>query len=85
MDDYLNELERILKELLNEEISTSSGRYAIKQVFKRIESQKSPSMQYSRLGYFMFDKFEIFFAQPLPEKQRTALLRFFELYKKGEL
>jgi len=85
VDDYLNELGGILKELLNKEISIEEGRYAIKQVFKRIELQKSPSMQYSRLGYFMFYKFDIFFAQPLPEKPRTALLRFFELYKKGEL
>ena len=85
LEDHLKELKNILEDLGNSLINSDQCRYAIKQVFKRIESLKNPDKQYSRFGYFMFYKFDIFFANQLEPKQKEAILRFFELFKKNAL
>jgi uncharacterized protein (TIGR02646 family) len=85
LDDYLKELKSILEDRLTGQIDNDKCRYAIKQVLKRVTLQQNPEMQYSRFGYFMFTKFEIFFAEQLENKQREAILRFFDLFKQGEL
>ena len=85
LNDHLEELQDILEDLGNKLINSDQCRYAIKQVFKRIELLKNPNKQYSRFGYFLFYKFDIFFANQLDPKQREALLKLFELYKRNEL
>jgi uncharacterized protein (TIGR02646 family) len=85
LDDYLKELKNILEDRLTGQIDNDKCRYAIKQVLKRVTLQQNPEMQYSRFGYFMFSKFDIFFANQLENKQREAILKFFDLFKQGEL
>lgn len=85
LEGYLGELKGILEDFLTQQIDIDKCRYAIKQILKRIALQQDPTMQYSRFGYFMFHKFEIFFAQQLEIKQQVAILKFFELFRNGEL
>lgn len=85
LEDYLKELKSILEDRLTGQIDNDKCRYAIKQVLKRVISQQNTAMQYSRFGYFMFNKFNIFFAEQLETKQRQAILTFLDLFKKGEL
>lgn len=85
VDVYLNEMQEILDDLDYQKITPKECRYAIKRVFNRIEVHQSSEKPYSRFGFFMFNKFEIFFANQLDMKQRDAILKFFDLYKRGEL
>lgn len=84
LDDYLKELKSILEDFLTKTINHDQCYYAIKQVFIRIATQQNPEKPYSRFGYFMFYKFDIFFANQLEIKQKEAILKFFELFKNGK-
>ena len=85
LDDYLKELKQILEDFLTKTNTIEQCQYAIKKVLIRITLQQAPEMQYSRFGFFMYQKFDIFFANQLETKQREAILRFFEMFRKGEL
>jgi hypothetical protein len=85
LDDNLNEIENVLNDFISKTINIEQCQYAIKQVFVRIILLQNPEMQYSRFGFFMFHKFQIFIANKLATKQREAILKLFELFKKGEL
>lgn len=85
IDDYISEFKSILEDFLNKTIDVKKCRYAIKKVLGRITLQQEPQRPYSRFGFFMFTKFDIFFSNQLEEKQKIALTKFFDLYRKGEL
>ncbi len=85
LDDYLKALKSILEDFLANKINIVQCRYAIKLEFSKIILQQNPEKQYSRFGFFMFNKFEFFFANQLETKQKEAILRFFELFRQGEL
>lgn len=85
VDSYLDEMQRILTDFGLGRIKMRECQYAMKQVFIRIALQQNPKTPYSRFGFFMFNKFEIFFANQLKNKQREAVLKFFDLFKRGEL
>ncbi|CAH0996541.1 hypothetical protein EMA8858_02673 [Emticicia aquatica] len=85
LDDYLKSIKNILEDFLTKQRDIDQCRYAIKLEFEKITLQQNPEKQYSRFGFFMFSKFEIFFANQLEKKQKEAVLKFFELFKQGEL
>lgn len=85
LDDYLKTLKNILEDFLANQIDIDQCRYAIKLEFTKITLQQNPDKQYSRMGFFMFSKFEFFFANQLETKQKNAILKFFDLFKQGEL
>ncbi|MCU0326640.1 MAG: HNH endonuclease [Spirosomaceae bacterium] len=85
LDDFLNEIRDVLEDLAAQKIGTDEGRYAIKQILKRVASRQHPSQPYSRFGYFIFNKFEIFIGNQLDTKQKDAMLKFFKLFMDGEL
>ena len=59
--------------------------YSLKNLFFDILKGDSPENQYSRLYWFMFSKFEIFFVKPLVKKQQKRIREAFEMFKKGYL
>lgn len=85
LDDYLKAIKNILEDFLTKQRDIDQCRYAIKLEFEKITLQQNPEKQYSRFGFFMFNKFEFFFANQLETKQKEAILKFFELFKQGEL
>ncbi len=85
LDDYLKAIKNILEDFLTHQIDIEQCRYAIKLEFAKITLQQNPDKTYSRFGFFMFNKFEFFFANQLEAKQKEAILKFFELFKQGEL
>lgn len=85
LDDYLKALKNILEDFLAKQIDIDQCRYAIRLEFEKITLQQNPEKQYSRFGFFMFNKFEFFFANQLESKQKEAILKFFDLFKRGEL
>jgi uncharacterized protein (TIGR02646 family) len=85
IDDYSNEFKTILDDFISNTINIEQCRYAIKQVLTRVALLQEPQKHYSRFGFFMFTKFDIFFSNQLEEKQKIALTKFFELFRKNEL
>jgi uncharacterized protein (TIGR02646 family) len=84
-DDYANDIKVILKDFRTKKSNKVTFKTEIKRVFKKILFHKSPNNEYSRFGYFIFDKFEIFAANKFKDKQLEAILKFFELFKQGKL
>jgi uncharacterized protein (TIGR02646 family) len=85
LDDNLSELRNILEDFGHKIINVKQCRYAVKQIFERIKSLQNSNKQYSRFGYFLYNEFDVFFANQLPSKHKEALLKFFDLFKQGEL
>lgn len=85
LDDFIKEIKNILDERLTQKIGDAECRYAIKQILIRIVARQNPKLPYSRFGYFLFNKFEIFVANQLDTKQKEAMMRFFKLFMDGEL
>lgn len=83
--DYSNDLKEILKDFLENSISEIACRTEIKRVFRKIVLQQDPEKQYSRFGYFMYYKFEFFVANDFEGKQKDAVLRFFDMFRKNDL
>lgn len=83
--DYSDDLKEILKDFLAKNITEIACRTEIKRIFKKIVLQQESKKQYSRFGYFMYHKFEFFVSSDFEGKQKDAILRFFELFKKNEL
>lgn len=84
-DDYAADLKDILKDFRTGKSNETTFKTEIKRVFKKILFHKSPDKEYSRFGYFIFYKFEIFAANKFKGKQLEAILKFFDLFKQGKL
>jgi uncharacterized protein (TIGR02646 family) len=85
IDDFLSEMKETLEDYISQKIDISTCRYTFKKVFNKIVQQQQPDKQYSRFGFFMFTKFEFFFANQLQPKQRQVILTFFEMFRNGTL
>jgi uncharacterized protein (TIGR02646 family) len=67
IDDFRNELEDKIKILEKHENSKDAIKDSFYQLFQRILFKTSPDKSFSMLGVFMFEKFELFFIEPLKE------------------
>ena len=83
--DFKNDIKEILTDFLSQQITQDQCRDSIKRVFKKLALLQDPKKQYSRFGYFLFYKFDLFIADTLEEKQRNAVKKFFQLFKNGTL
>ena len=83
--EFKNDIKEILIDFLSQQITPDQCRDSIKRVFKKLALLQDPKKQYSRFGYFLFYKFDLFIADTLEEKQRNAVKKFFELFKNGTL
>ncbi len=70
IDDFRNQLEDLI-DTLSEHKNSKKIREVIKtsfyKLFQRILNKTTPDQVFSRLGVFMFEKFEMFFVEPLKE------------------
>ena len=71
-----------MKDFLANSISEITCRNKIKRIFRKILLHQEPEKPYSRFGYFMYHKFEFFVANDFKEKQKDAVLRFSDLFKR---
>jgi hypothetical protein len=78
------ELGEYLNDFLTPKISEEIFHYSLKKFFQRLEKGASSyDNSYSRMRWFMFYKFEVFFVKPLGIKQQEIVKRAFELFKHG--
>ena len=55
------------------------------EIFEDVREMKFPSEEYSRLGFFMFIKFDLFFIQPLGPKQQKIVSHAFQFFLNGKI
>jgi uncharacterized protein (TIGR02646 family) len=84
-DDYVTDLQAILKDFITKKTNETTCRTEIKRIFNKIILQKSPDKEYSRFGFFIFYKFEVFVANKFKGKQLEAILQFFDMFKNNVL
>jgi hypothetical protein len=80
LNEITIEIKEILTDLISKKIKPEAGRYSLKKIFKKLVSLQDPKKEYSRFGYFMFYKFEIFIADSLEKKQKDAVKKLFAQY-----
>lgn len=62
-------------------INNETLEYNLKIIFSEIWELRLPENEFSRLGYFMFEKFDLFFTRKFGKKARRFLLNRYEAYK----
>jgi len=80
LNEITSDIKRILTDLISKRIKPEVGRYSLKAIFEKLALLQDPKREYSRFGYFMFYKFEIFIADPLEQKQKDAVKKLFAQY-----
>jgi 5-methylcytosine-specific restriction endonuclease McrA len=85
LNEFRDDIKTILTDVLEQKVTTEQCRYAIKLVFQKLAGLQSPVKQYSRFGYFLFYKFDLFIANSLEPKQKNAVKLLFEQFLKGTL
>ncbi len=85
VDNFLAEIREDLNDFKNQRIDKKTLQHSLKKIMTRIFKSLSPTQPYSRLGWFMFHKFEVFFVKPLESKQQQVLKKAFQLFKEGKL
>ena len=85
LNEIISDIKRVLTDLLSGVIQPVVGRYSLKLIFEKLASLQDPKKEYSRFGYFLFYKFEIFIADSLEQKQKEAVKRLFDEFLKGNL
>jgi uncharacterized protein (TIGR02646 family) len=85
LNEIRDEVQQILKNYLDNQISSDQCRDSIKRVFKKLALRQNPKNDYSRFGYFIFEKFKIFIADSLAPKQNKAVTELFDEFLKGTL
>lgn len=79
------QIKTILTDFLEQKITSDQCRYAIKLEFQKLAELQNPNKQYSRFGYFLFYKFDLFIADSLEAKQKNAVKILFDQFIKGML
>lgn len=88
LKEIIAEIKELLREFLLDMSNNSAQdrfRGGLNVVFKRIVKLQEPENNYSRFGYFVFYKFDIFVANQFEPKQKELLRKMFELFKNNEL
>lgn len=84
-NNFKSDIKEILSEFLDQKISSDQCRDSIKRVFRKLAGLQNPQREYSRFGYFLFNKFDLFIANSLDTKQRKAVNVLFDQFLKGTL
>jgi uncharacterized protein (TIGR02646 family) len=85
VDNFLAEIRYDLNEFKNKRIDKNTLQHSLKKIFSKIFQSSYRTKPYSRLAWFMFHKFEIFFVKPLEKKQQQIVKQAFQLFKEGKL
>ena len=85
LDETVSDIRDILDDVLSGKCTVEECKYAIKRVFKKITLLQNPTKPYSRFGYFIFKKFELFVLNQLEPKTAEAAKKLFEMFIRNEL
>jgi len=85
LNELVSDLKRILSDFISGQTGIDQCRYAIKLRFEKLALLQRPENIYSRFGYFLFYKFDLFVTNSLDDKQKAAVTKFFEQFKNGSL
>lgn len=86
LNELFDAIQLELKELAAGTITAQEARHGIKRIFQKLILLQKPDNQYSRFGYFMFNKFDKFFIERLPtEQQKAAVKKLFQLFLNDQL
>lgn len=80
IEDYRNSFIRILADYQNEVIGEEGLNYALRLIFEKLIIQSNIQSIYSRLGWFMVNKFHLFFSNFLDGEERDVLNSAFKKY-----
>lgn len=80
LNEITSDIKRVLTDLISKKIKPEVGRYTLKAIFEKLALLQDPKREYSRFGYFIFYKFEIFIADSLEQKQKDAVKKLFAQY-----
>jgi hypothetical protein len=84
IENFRKQLEDLI-DTIDEHKNSKKAREVIKasfyKLFQRILNKTTPDQVFSRLGVFMFVKFELFFVEPLKEKNVITDERIIKLVK----
>lgn len=86
LNELFDAIQLELKELAAGTITAQEARHGIKRIFQKLILLQKADNQYSRFGYFMFNKFDKFFIERLPtEQQKAAVKKLFQLFLNNQL
>jgi len=85
LDDLVSEIRDIFEDVLANKCTAEECKYAIKRVFVKITLLQSPTKPYSRFGYFVFKKFNLFIISQLEPKTADAAKKLFEMFVRNEI
>lgn len=81
INGHLDDIREVLDDFITGKISRKTLRYCLEKLFKNISENGNPKKPYSRLGWYMFHKFDSFFIEPLEVKQQRVLRKAIKLFK----
>lgn len=85
VDDVVIEITSVLADFADELIEEETLNYNLNKIFNYIYLRDKKQIEYSRVFYFMFIKFEIFILNQFKPKSRELLEDKFKLFKEGIL
>lgn len=81
IDSFEKRITRTVNHYIINQISYFTFEYTIKTIIAEIWELRLPINQFSRLGFFMFDKFELFFLRKFVPKVRKKLNQIYIAFK----
>lgn len=75
VDDIFSAIRRDLISFLDKEIDNSALQYSLFNIFRDIEKNRKPTCEYSRLYWFVWYKFDLFFTNRLTVAEAKSKLR----------
>jgi len=81
IDDYATKLRSYFDDIKSEKISKDTFQYSTQNLMRELENKKNnPAEPYSRLYFFMFNKFDIFFSKLIPSEFHNLLQKIYSKY-----
>jgi len=84
VDKFRNRIRNCVADFIQSQNDSHIG-LSLKRVFNDLASLQHPSNDYSRLGWFMFNKFDVFFTQQLMDKEAQIVRAAFTRYLNNAL
>lgn len=78
VEDYFNDVEAALANFVKNELNDIALERSLDWLFKKLITYQQPSQEYSRLGYFMFVKFDLFAEVHLEAEERDFVIKAFK-------
>lgn len=81
INKFFKRIKRDIDNYTSDKIKEETLDYSLKNIFTDLQKLRLPENEFSRLGFFMFEKFDHFFARRFGNKVRHLLMNKYESYK----